>query len=201
MPLYVKDGKAVFYVHVPKTGGTAVERFFAANKFRVEYFDAGGPNGLNRFRKCAPQHMHAEQINAILRPSRMQYVFMTVRDPLRRLVSEYKMRARAPGPLPPITRWFDQMVKQFQEDGYVRENHIRPQSEFWFPGCEIFRQEDGYGEPLVARIEEKLGVTLPSREIGIHHTGERADPDPAQLATLLPRVKQFYRSDYLMFGY
>jgi len=201
LPFYIKEGKTVFYVHVPKTGGTAVERLFSDNQFRVEYFDAGGPRGLNRFRRCAPQHMHAEQITTLLRPARMDFVFMTVRDPLRRLISEYKMRSKSQAVLPPISIWFNQMCKQYQEDNYTGENHIRPQSEFWLPNCEVFRQEDGYGEVLVARIEEMLGITLKSQLIGMHHTGEVADPDPDELQKLLPHVRQFYRSDYLMFGY
>jgi hypothetical protein len=145
--------------------------------------------------------MHAEQINLLLRPARMDFVFMTVRDPLRRLVSAYKMRAKTQAAPPSLSSWFDEMCKQYQEDPYVGDNHIRPQSAFWLPNCEVFRQEDGYGEALVARIEEKLAITLQQREIGKHHIGPPADPDSAEFEKLLPRIRQFYQSDYQMFGY
>jgi hypothetical protein len=201
LPLYTKDGRSVFYVHVPKTGGTAIEAFFNQNGFRVEYFDTGGPQSLNRYRRCAPQHMHAAQIMMLLRPARFDYLFMTVREPLRRLVSEYKMRVRTVGDAPSLTQWFERISKQYVEDNYVAENHIRPQSEFWLPTCEVYKQEDGFGDILVGRLEERLGMTFSQRRVGMYNDDETTLVDAAEIKRVRPLVLRFYRQDYLNFGY
>jgi hypothetical protein len=201
MPLFLKANHAVLYIHVPKTGGTAVEAFFAANGFRTEYLDTGGPASLNRFRRCAPQHMHAEQIKAIFRPLRLDYVFMTVREPLARLLSEYKMHLRGKESVAQLDEWFDQMCKRYQEDSYIAENHFRPQCEFWMPGCEVYKQEEGFECKFIERLEAKTGLTLDVRQLGAYNKDEVTQLETGAISRVSARVAQFYRKDYLMFNY
>ncbi len=124
MPLYVRDGKSVLHMHVPKTAGPALRAFFQRNGFREEFFDGGGPQSLNHLRRCAPQHMDAAQILALLRPSRIDFVFMTVREPLSRAVSEYRMQVREIGNLPTLPAWFRRMRREFIDINYLAENQI-----------------------------------------------------------------------------
>ena len=201
MPIYQKDGKSVLYVHVPKTAGSAVGAFFRKNGFQVHYFDNGGFQSVNRYRRCSPQHMHAEPILSILRPERFNYVFMTVRDPIQRLLSEFRMRSRLNKDTVGLPAWFDWTMKRYLEDGYVWDNHIRPQMEFLLPNCEVFRQEDGLGDTFVQLVEERLSIVLKHRTIGVVNKGEATDLDPADVIKVEPRVRQFYRQDYLTFGY
>lgn len=201
MPLYVKDGKAVLHMHVPKTAGTALRAFFQHNGFREELFDGGGPQSLNHLRRCAPQHMDAAQIMALLRPSRIDFVFMTVREPLSRAVSEYRMQLREIGNLPALPAWFMRMSRDFIENNYLAENHIRPQSDFWLPNCHVFRVEDGLGENLVSLMEQRTGLTLAHREVGSHNADGGTPVDPEEIERVRPLVETFYRQDYLQFGY
>ncbi|HTZ70955.1 MAG TPA: sulfotransferase family 2 domain-containing protein [Acetobacteraceae bacterium] len=202
MPIFLRKKCSVLYLHVPKTGGSAIEQFFARNEFRTEYCDTGGPHSFNRFRRCSPQHLHAEPITAALRPARFDFVFMTVRNPLARIVSEYRMRLSGEGARPPaLSEWLDQTFNRFAEDPYTGDNHIRPQSEFWLPNCEVYRQEDGYGPALVNRIEERLVTELEHRDIGQVNLAKATDPDSDEIKAIEPRVRQFYRQDYLTFGY
>lgn len=201
MPLYIKDGKAVLHMHVPKTAGTAMRAFFQRNGFREELFDGGGPQSLNHLRRCAPQHMDAAQIMAVLRPARIDFVFMTVREPMSRLVSEYRMQARAIKNLAALPAWFMQMTREFIDNPHVAENHIRPQSDFWLPNCHIFRVEDGLGQSLVSRMEQCTGLRLPNPEITSHNAGDGAPVDPQDVERIRPLAEDFYRQDYLRFGY
>ena len=201
MPLYVKDGKAVLHMHVPKTAGTALRAFFLRNGFREELFDGGGPNSLNHLRRCAPQHMDAAQIMALLRPGRIDFVFMTVREPLSRLLSEYRMQVREVSNVPALPQWFARISRDFVENNYVAENHIRPQSDFWLPNCHICRVEDGLGEPLVSQMAQRTGLALPHREIGSHNADGGTPVDAQDVEQVRPLVEDFYRQDYLRFGY
>ena len=202
MPLFLKENRSVLYMHVPKTGGFAVDSFFRDNGFQLEFFDGGGPRSFNKYRRCAPQHMHAEQILSLLRLSSIDYIFMTVRDPLARLFSVYKMYARAAvADVPSLPVWVDRVFRRYLADSYTAENHIRPQAEFWLPTCEIFRQEDGHGSALTQRIEQKLGIELKHRTIGTLNKDKDTSIDPADIEKIAPLVRQFYHRDYLMFGY
>jgi hypothetical protein len=202
MPIFMKQSRTVLYLHVPKTGGTAIQAFFEKNDFRADLLDTtGGPKSLNRLRRCPPQHMHAAQITAILRPSEFDFTFMTVRDPLARLLSEYKMRFRSKNSAPPLPAWVEQMFKRYIDNPFVADNHIRPQCEFWLPNCEVYRQEDRHGDTLAGRIEEKLELSLEHRTLGGYNIDEGTDIDQADIVQVEPLVRQFYRQDYFTFGY
>ena len=201
MPLYVKDGKSVLHMHVPKTAGTALRAFFQRNGFREELFDGGGPQSLNHLRRCAPQHLDATQIMALFRPARIDFVFMTVREPLSRVVSEYRMQARERSNIAALPEWFMQMSRDFVENNYVAENHFRPQSDFWLPNCHIFRIEEGLGDNLISLLEQRTRLALPHREIRSHNADSGTPVDPKDVERIKPLVEDFYRQDYLRFGY
>jgi hypothetical protein len=126
---------------------------------------------------------------------------MTVRDPLARIISEYKMYARGVVDAPALSVWVDRVFRRYLADSYAAENHIRPQAEFWLPTCEIFRQEDGHGAALTQRIEQKLGIELKHQTIGTLNKDKDTSIDPADVEKIAPMVRQFYHRDYQMFGY
>lgn len=201
MPLFVKQNRCALFIHIPKAGGTAIESFFERNGFVADLLDTGGPKSLNKYRACPPQHMHAAQLETVLRPGRCQFVFTTVREPLARIVSEYRMRARAEEDILPLAPWLDLQMKRYMNDPYHMENHLRPQVEFLIPGCEVFRQEERFGEKLAARIEEKLQLNLEHRNFPYHKpAGEKPVP-PEQIEAIRPRIRQIYWQDYAAFGY
>ena len=90
MPLYRFHNRLVLFVHIPKTGGTSVEH----------YLRELGQSAFVHGRKIpglsmTPQHFHARIYQRILPPSFYDYAFCIVRNPLDRLVSEFKMRRDA----------------------------------------------------------------------------------------------------------
>lgn len=204
MPVYVKDGKAVLHIHVPKTGGTSLTRFFGLNGFTVTYMDTGGPRSMLKYLRCPPQHMHAELITTLFRPIRFNFIFMTVRDPMARLISEYKMRVRAGQTVLSFAAFVDEKFRKYRDDPYVTENHFRPQAQFWLPGAAVFRQEDRYGDAFVDAAEAALGLTFEQREIEPQNTapeGVRTPIAAAEIEAVRPLVRVFYAIDYMTFGY
>ncbi len=199
MPLFTKLDRSVLYIHVPKTGGTSVEQFFITNGFAAEYLDAGGGKSLNQYRRCPPQHMHAEQLQAILRPSRCNYVFATVRDPLARIVSEYRMRARGHAEFPALPAWLDQSLKRYSEDAYIFENHLRPQVQFMVPGCGVFRQEEGFGTAMIERLEGQMQTQFERRNFGHNKPERQVHVPPEDVSSINRRVREFYWQDYAAF--
>jgi hypothetical protein len=203
MPVFHKGRTKILYLHVPKTGGSAIEIFFEKNGYSVEYLDrSGGHEAMNMVRRCSPQHLHAAVLREILRLDRFAFIFMTVRDPFARIVSEYKMRLHDNPAMPPFRAWLEEQLRTYHADPFVLDNHIRPQAEFWMPGARVFRLEDGFGPDFVAELEGFLGITFADRTID--HVmrfddvkEQRIEVDPKSRALL----SDFYHGDFARFGY
>lgn len=206
MPVFRKDDLRVLFVHVPKAGGSAIERAFADADWSVAYRDPRvRPGGLNDVRRCSPQHMHASMLEAILAPERFDAVFMTVREPLARFRSEYAMRnAGSPRPsAAQVQRWYDEAARAYAADPFVYDNHLRPQSEFVLPNAQVYRLEDGLAD-LVADLNERFGLGLPptvprvmDRQV---QSGFRSSDVPIGPA-MERRLRVAYAEDFLRFGY
>ena len=163
MPVFAKDGKFILFIHVPKTGGSFIEDFFHQNGYALGLINQGkqSPN-FNAIFRTSPQHMHAEQIRLMLDMDRIDHIFMAVRHPVKRLLSEYTMRLDPEAP-EDFNDWFDAIYEEYQTNPFVSDNHIRPQWEFEVEGARIFRQEDGFGGKWAATLEREFGLSFPKK--------------------------------------
>jgi hypothetical protein len=148
---FVRNECRVLFVHVPKTGGTSVERLFIEAGFERGLFatrDFEGP--------CSPQHYDAALLRERLALSDFDLVFTVVRHPLDRLLSEYNFRMNVrqrQKQLPPVEfpEWLQQVMRRYKHNPYVQDNHLRPQSEFITERCIVLRYEAGLA-PAMAKL-------------------------------------------------
>jgi hypothetical protein len=212
MPIFIKDNISIFYIHVPKTGGTYIEHFFKKNGFSILELSAS-PH-LNKLRYCSPQHMHAEQINLLYNIKKFDYAFMSVRNPIFRLRSEFIMRNKHFNEeknnifgrhKKDINLWWKVIKKNFTKNSFVSDNHIRPQSEFYIDGVDIFKQEDSYDEVWAQNLESKIGLKFEFLKIPRRKNAEKNYGEDIKKIVLsddtFEDVKQFYQADYEKFGY
>ena len=212
MPIFTRDDINIFYIHVPKTGGPYIEQFFKKNGFSILELSASPQ--LNKLRYCSPQHMHAEQINSIYHIKKFDYAFMTVRNPIFRLRSEFIMRNRhfneekrglfSRGHKD-INAWWKVVRKKFKNNAFANDNHIRPQSEFYIEGVDVFKQEEGYHEAWAQKLESKAGIKLEFLTLPRKRNAEKDYGDDINKIILsddtFEDVKRFYQADYAKFGY
>ena len=213
MPSLMIRGRLIYFAHCPKAGGTSVERFM------VERWGASvGMLGWGWDRKWAregeragevpssPQHLVWEDARHVL-PRAPDHVFAIVRDPVARMVSEYRyqIEERLTGPIGrPIrhlgfSTWLRLMLAMADRNPYTHDNHFRPQTAFLPDGdVTVFHLEDGLKPALdwlCARAGEAAPVDLPhllkSKEsrVGV--------PTSADKALIYDR----FRVDYQRFGY
>jgi hypothetical protein len=203
VPVFYRDGIKILYIHIPKTGGTAIEMFFEQNGFGVAYLDRGGKAGnLNPTRLCSPQHMEAAILAKVFRLSSFDYIFMTVRHPIERILSEYKMRVAEKIDLPDVNMWVRRSLRCYGDNPYMMDNHIRPQVDFWMERADVFKQEDGFGRDWVEQISSRIPCKFEQRntEIAMRfdvRAAERSDLSNGSNEAL----RRFYDSDYRLFGY
>jgi hypothetical protein len=208
MPIFTKDNINVFYIHVPKTGGTYIEHFFKKNGFSISEFDVK----QNKLRKCTPQHMHAEQINHLYNIKEFDYVFMTVRNPVFRFRSEFIMRHQNFNQktdllekYKDINIWWKIVKRNFEKNPFAHDNHIRPQFEFYINGIDVFKQEEGYDEQWAQTLESKIGIKFDVLTIPRKKHAEKDYGDDIKKLILnddvFEDIKKLYQKDYAIFDY
>ena len=208
MPVFRQDGRAVLFVHVPKAGGSSLERLFAKSGWTTGYRDPkGGAGSMNSVRRCSPQHMHRPMLEQVFRLDRFDAVFMTVREPLARFRSEFAYRNtnRVSATAAEVETWYDEAFREYRHDPFVFDNHLRPQWEFHLPGAHVYRLEDGL-EAVVRDLNTRWGLGLqPLSEVPRVLDRKAQSGIASREVRLTPglegRLRMEYAEDFARFGY
>ncbi|SLN33305.1 Sulfotransferase family protein [Roseivivax jejudonensis] len=196
MPLYRFDTALICFVHVPKTGGSSLEKALRA---------MGGVQAMHcgkamPYTRCTPQHMHAAVLDVFAPEALTDLRLAVVRHPFDRLRSEYRMRRAgeiARGrPAPDFDSWVERVFERYARNPYVHDNHVRPQTAFVTETTTVFRFEDGLEAPL-EEIARRVGC--PAAPLGHER---RSDPVEITASDeTVARIETFYAHDYRRFGY
>ena len=204
MPLLLANGRSVLFVHVPKTAGTSVEHLLKSYG-RLVGIRRHRPRGL----PCNPQHFHGDLLEQLYSSEEAEppfdYVFMTVRNPVSRIVSEYYYRRefwswpRRRLGRPSLNTWIQLSLRRAARNPYLFDNHLRPQCDFAAFGAEVFRIEDGLGA-VKERLDGVLGMqgTLGARMKTSAASRGNTEPLTERSQQL---ISTFYRRDFARFGY
>ena len=206
MPIFTRDDRRVLFVHVPKTGGTSIERHFTAADWTMHHRSTPKKQpALFPAYRCSPQHWHGALLSELFRLDRFEARFLVVRDPIARFRSEYVMRNTADPrtDAASVEAWAERALKRYAANPYVHDNHLRPQSEFLVEDCEVYRLEDGL-EAAVADLNTRFDLGLGPQVPRSFHSEKRAGVSSSDVEIspgLAERLADFYRSDYDRFGY
>lgn len=135
MPFYTKNNKTIFFSHIPKTGGSSVDRYLGQHKYNRTFFGGSNEKSL--------QHRHTKDKDLIEEKTKYNiiYEFTVFRNPLERLLSEFFMRS--PVHKNKTDKDFHKfvlnMLNRYETNNYINDNHIRPQVEFISESMEIFK--------------------------------------------------------------
>jgi hypothetical protein len=206
MPVFLRGDTKVLFIHVPKTGGSTIEKLFHESGYKTGYLDGKmGRGTLNAVRRCTPQHMHARLLTTVFRLSAFDVVFTLVRDPVDRFRSELLHRAE-PGTQVDedvFNNWTSDTLARYASNAFAYGNHIRPQYQFNVPGCVVYRFEDGM-EHIRSELNEKYGLGLDAEMPNIRDSKLRhglASSDIAVPEQAMRQIVEFYQQDYATFNY
>lgn len=199
MPLLHVHGKTIFFAHVPKTGGTSVEDYLirrfgpAALLGRNDHAAARGTSLIT-----SAGHLSALDLSEVLPPN-LDWCFTVVRDPVKRMISEYKFQ-RGYSRLTRLSFsfWLRVVISAARRDPRVYDNHIRPQVDLLPEGTEVFRLEDGL-DRVIERLDDVLEQKEPDLEMG-HLLKKPSDPVPMTREDLR-LIVDYYSEDYERLGY
>ena len=202
MPVVKIDGRLVYFSHVPKAAGSSVETYLARRGGVVALRDTrwGKQPLLRRWTATSPQHVDATQFARLFPDGFFDHLFMVVRHPEDRILSEYRFRAerRRRDTRAPFSEWLRFATRAARRDPYMMDGHVRPQIDFRCgPACRAFRLEDGLAD-FVAWLDEALGA--PGEAFGVRSNATK----PLEVAMAREDralIEAFYAEDYDAFGY
>lgn len=210
MPIVRIKDKLVYFAHVPKCAGTAVEHYlhkrFGPLGMNDPYFSKRGAN--DAWSLSPPQHM-PELVRRELLPDRLfDAMFATVRHTALRLRSVFLFQREIERALPPnmgFGKWIDTLSRTLALDPFALHGHLRPMAETVPEGARVFRVEDGLGA-LVEWFDELAGAADGPREIApanvlAERLGKKEVPKVHLTPAICSRIAELYAADYDRFGY
>ncbi len=205
--------KLVYFAHVPKCAGTAVELYlqdrFGPLGFRNARFLLD-PEAM-RWSKSSPQHIDVKTLENLLPLSFFSTSFAMVRHPVTRLHSVFRFQRDIQQSLDPkltFRDWLDTLEEHRARNPFYLDNHPRPMCDFVPEGAQIFRMEDGLA-PVVAWLDGLAGSQDGARKViftnGYHQrlSRQNTQPGPGLEVTedVKDRITMLYGMDFQRFAY
>lgn len=211
MPLARINNRLLHLVHIPKTGGAGV----------TDYMRKKGDVALYSreqlsWAQSTPQHLEFDVSRALIPPGFADETFAIMRDPLARLLSEYRYRVTRHSTQNPASgclafseelrleldwneefhgtfdEWFDLVLERYSEDPRVCDNHIRPQIDFIGPDMKVFLFERG-----VQKVYRWIDKVTDTQEIFTpldRNESRKFDIEISSETEL--KIKRLYAEDY-----
>ncbi len=204
MPIFVKDGVSVLFIHIPKTGGSSVELAMAESGWEMSMrssprLDVSG----FRFHRVSPQHYHADLLRSTIRLGLIDVRFTVVRHPIQRFRSEYAMRRarKGTGAAAEVEEWAAGRFAAYARNPSVLDNHLRPQHEFLLDDTLVYKLEDGLENAVADLGRHGVQITAPVRpardQARVVLPTSSVEISPA----LEARLREFYAEEFARFGY
>lgn len=200
MPWLEHQSRKILFVHIPRTGGTTVERWLATIS-PLRFRSVGGL----RFSRCTPQHYTYSDIRHLVGENFFDHAYAIVRDPTARILSEYRLRRRLNrqnfwGDAESFPIWLDNQRAALASNPFLLDNHLRSQWEFLSDRVRVFRFEDGLANTMQSMATE---AGLPFDVSNVGHELATSDSENPVVLDLRERtiISEMYEKDYALLNY
>lgn len=205
MPFFKASQKIIYFAHVPKCGGSAVEHYLHARFGAVGFVDPHfySVPGPQQWTRSSPQHVPADILDRLFPADFFDASFAVVRHPVDRLVSEYhylRDHLNRIDRTESFSTWISHLDRAIAENFWLYDNHLRPMVDMVPAQATIFRLEDGL-EQVIPYLDGLVGVC--DRPLRIEPVLTRDPsilkvvPSPDDIAT----IERLYGQDFETFGY
>lgn len=162
MPFFKVKNKNILFIHIPKTAGSSIESWLSSVG-SVAFYSTIIPNSL----RVTPQHFTIADIRILLDGLvKWDYSFALVRNPYKRLESEYFFRTKHEqktfGVRPDFSCWLIEQLKHYQNNPTHLDNHFRPQIHFIDETVEVFKLENGL-DKIIETLATKYKLVIPKK--------------------------------------
>lgn len=213
MPLAFIQGRLVYFAHVPRCGGTAVENYLHARFGRLAFVDRqfNSLSAKQRWSKTSPQHLETQALERIMPRSWISWSFTVVRHPAARIASVFRFQRDIEQSIPTgqsFSDWVCNLAASLKKQPHQFDNHTRPASDLVPSDAVVFRLEDGLSR-VVGWLDQIEGATRGPREVAAAnvltavraHLGRVPGPEPEMTLTAQAAIAALYADDFKRFGY
>lgn len=214
MPIVRAGPELIYFAHVPKCAGTAVESYLTERFGPPAFLDRRHNDRppRRRWTRSSPQHVTRAHLDRLFPPGFFDAAFAVLRHPLDRIVSAYLFALEVEETVAAGTSfgaWLEAAQAARRRAPFAFDNHVRPMDDFVprVPDAALFRLEDGLA-PVVAWLDARAGGAQGPREMPrLQHRSSwrvrkrlaprdfRASPGERAL------VAGLYAVDFARFGY
>ncbi len=200
MPFYTKNNKTIFFSHIPKTGGSSVDRYLCQARYIRTFHGGSSAKSL--------QHRHTLDKDLIEEKSKYNiiYEFTVFRNPLERLLSEFFMRSATHinKTDTDFHNFTVNILNHYELNNYINDNHIRPQTEFINKNMDIFKFNDW--SILIEKLKV-FDIEFLDKFPHINHATDYKNSFnfSSEFLGWKPKketeemVKEFYKEDYIIY--
>lgn len=208
MPIVRHRGTLIYYAHVPKCAGSAVNRYLAERFGPVAMQDERFQRrpARERWTRSSPQHVDRRSLGVLFPEGFFDAVFTIVRHPVSRITSVYSFQREVERTIPEelgFSDWLDGLAETMASEPFAFDNHARPMDDIVPEGARVFRLEDGL-DGLVGWLDEVSGssdgpraIAPANRRSDRRGAGEPVRPSGGDLAL----IEEIYGRDFVRFGY
>ena len=145
MTLFIKEGKSILFLHVPKCGGSSIDKLFKEHGYSatLEIRDLPPQECLI----ASLQHQTCSNLTTMINMERLEEIFIVTRSPYTKIISEYNWHFRdiKTDQRPEINAWIIDSLNKAKQNPNYADNHFKPCFDFIDTNheCNIFKLEDG----------------------------------------------------------
>lgn len=207
MPIIRAGSQLLYYAHVPKCGGSAIEAYLTSRFGQIAFVDTRHHFVTEKLRwsRTSPQHVHLEVLDKLFPKGFFDHSFTVVRHPVARIVSAYHFQLEIEQQTPTnisFPFWLENLVSAMREDPFLYDNHTRPMIDLVPADAQVFHLEHGL-DAMVPWLDGLVGDTLGLRMIPKVNerkgrgSGHKVTPSKADLDL----IANLYQKDFERFGY
>ncbi|MBF9032144.1 sulfotransferase family 2 domain-containing protein [Rhodobacterales bacterium HKCCE3408] len=206
MPIIRAGAQLIYYAHVPKCGGSSVERYLTDRFGPIAFVDTRHHSlrPERRWSRSSPQHIDLVSFERLFPRGFFDASFAIVRHPVARLVSAYHFQLEVERSTPAafsFSDWLDMIPETLAEIPFAYDNHILPMTQIVPEGARVFHIEHGV-DAIIPWFDELTGVVCgprAMRRVNEHKGRGGAKEKPS--ATDIARIAEIYAEDFERFGY
>ena len=208
MPILKAGGKLIYYAHVPKCAGSALEHYLEDRFGALGFLDSqymSVPKD-QRWSKTSPQHINSAAMARLFPADFFDAAFAVVRHPEARIVSAFHFQREVEKTISvniPFGEWLEELTDMREENPYLHDNHTRPMADIVPDGAQIFHLEHGL-DAIIPWLDSLTGDKAGPRAIPrVNERGSRGTSggDVTLSEADRARIAQIFAADYTRFGY
>ncbi|WP_095587768.1 sulfotransferase family 2 domain-containing protein [Actibacterium ureilyticum] len=209
MPIIRTNTDLIFFAHVPKCAGSAIEDYLRARFPLIAFEDNAYMRRPveQRWNKSSPQHIDLEALNRLFPQGFFDHSFAVVRHPVARIVSAYHFQHEVERSIPESTSFVD-WLRLIQDESAQRpfqyDNHVRPMTQLVPEEAQVFYLEHGL-DAVIPWLDMITGDIAGPRAFThknkrgayTRNAKEQVVPSDEELAL----IEEIYGTDFERFGY